>query len=146
MTTPPPPYQPPQQPGQGQPQVPPPPPAYSQGGQPWGYQAPGAPQGQSGQSPKGFFAALFDWRFQTLITPQIVSWVYLVGMVLIGLYWLGFVVVGFATEPVIGILALVIGPVFVIISLALFRMTLEFYFALVRMSDDIHRGEGTVRR
>jgi len=157
VSTPPPPSQPPQQPGdsgygqqppQGQPhqppQVPPPPPAYPQGGQSWGYGS-GVPQGPDGTSAKGFFAALFDWRFHTLITPKIVSAVYLVGMILLGLTWLFWVIFGFASEPVIGVLALIIGPIIVLVYLAFFRMTLEFYFALVRMSDDIHR-RGTTPR
>ncbi|PYF97382.1 protein of unknown function [Georgenia satyanarayanai] len=149
MSTPPPsPYQPPQgQPGQ----VPPPPPAYpqpqqQQGQQQWGYGAPGAPQaGPQGESPKNFFAALLDWKFHTLITPKLVSWVYLAVMILSALYWLFLVFASFAADPVFGVLVLLIGPIVLLVSLAFFRMTLEFYFALVRMSDDIHRSQGLPR-
>ena len=148
VSTPPPsPYQ----PQQGQPgQVPPPPPAYGQqpaqpGQQQWGYGAPAAPQGPSGETPKNFFAALFDWKFHTLITPKLVSWVYLAVMILSALYWLFLVFAGFATEPAVGVLVLLVGPVVLLVSLAFFRMTLEFYFALVRMSDDIHRSQGLPR-
>jgi len=126
--------------------MPPPPQAYPQGAQQWGYESSGVPQGPSGDSPKNFFAALFDWRFHTLITPKIVSWVYLAVMILSVLYWLFLVFAGFATEPAVGVLALLIGPIVLIVSLAFFRMTLEFYFALVRMSDDIHRSQGLPRR
>ena len=145
--------------GQGQqpPQAPPPPPpGYSQSGpagQPGTYGQPGS-QGQPGQqwgaapagapasneSPKNFLTALFDFRFHTLITPKIVSWVYLAGMILGVLYWLILLIAAFAAEPVFGVLVLLIGPIVLVVSLALFRLTLEFYFALVRMSDDIHRG------
>ena len=160
MSTPPSPYPPPQgpnpgqpqgqpagqQPGQpqGQPQVPPPPPAY--GAQPpqWAPGAYGAPQGAD--SPKNFFAALFDWRFHTLITPKLVSWVYLAVMILSVLYWLFMVFAAFAAEPALGVLVLLVGPIVLVISLAFFRMTLEFYFALVRMSDDIHRSMGLPRQ
>ena len=123
--------------------MPPPPPAYPQGAQPWNY-GPGAPQGQP-ESPKSFFAALFDWKFHTLITPKIVSWVYLAFMILSGLYWLFLVFGSFAAEPVLGIVVLLIGPIVWIVSLAFFRMTMELYFALVRMSDDIHRSQGLPR-
>lgn len=34
---------------------------------------------------------------------------------------------------------LVLGPILAIVSLAMVRMTLEFYLATVRMSEDIHR-------
>ena len=151
MSTPPPsPYQPPQPSGsygqQPQPgQVPPPPPAYAQPGQQWDYGTSGAPQGPAGESPKSFFAALFDWKFHTLITPKIVSWVYLAFMILSGLYWLFLVFGSFAAEPVLGIVVLLVGPIVWIVSLAFFRMTMELYFALVRMSDDIHRSQGLPR-
>ncbi|WP_162802156.1 DUF4282 domain-containing protein [Ornithinimicrobium murale] len=114
-----------------------------QGGQP----APQPPSNQEGaMDAKGFFAALFDWRFHTLITPKIVSIVYLVGMILIGLGWLGALVSGFSTEPVLGLIVLIVGPVIAVVYLAFWRMTLEFYFAIVRMSDDIHRSGGAPRR
>jgi len=154
VSTPPPsPYQPPQQPHQGgygqqQPQgqqVPPPPPAYPQGGQQWNYD-PGVPQGVQPESPKNFFAALFDWKFRTLITPRIVSWVYLGFMILSGLYWLFLLFGAFAADPVFGVIVLLIGPIVWLITLAFFRMTMELYFALVRMSDDIHRSQGTPPR
>ena len=95
---------------------------------------------------KGFFTALFDWRFHTLITPKIVSIVYLVGMILIGLGWLGALISGFTMDPLVGLVALIIGPVVALVYLAFWRMTLELYFAIVRMSDDIHRGSGAPRR
>lgn len=149
-------------PGPLQPQSPPPqsqPPQYGAGqygaGQP-GQPQYGAPQGQPPQSSgpsgpetldaKGFFAALFDWRFHTLITPKIVSIVYLVGMILIGLMWLVALVQGFSLDPLAGVFVLLVGPVMAVVYLAFWRMTLELYFAIVRMSDDIHRGGGAPRR
>ena len=33
----------------------------------------------------------------------------------------------------------ILGPVFVVIYLAVIRMTLEFYLSVVRMSEDIHK-------
>lgn len=113
-------------------------------------QPPPHPQPAPGPNPqtldaKGFFAALFDWRFHTLITPKIVSIVYLVGMILIGLTWLMLLVQGFAIEPIVGVLVLLVGPVVAVVYLAFWRMTLELYFAIVRMSDDIHRGSTAPR-
>jgi hypothetical protein len=83
---------------------------------------PGRPTGggQASGEAKGFFAALFDFRFHTLITPKIIKFVY-------------------AAMVVIGVLALIFGPILLIVWLAFIRMTLELYFAVVRMSDDVHR-------
>jgi Domain of unknown function (DUF4282) len=38
-----------------------------------------------------------------------------------------------------GLLVLILGPVFLIIYLAVIRMTLEIYLSIVRMSEDIHK-------
>ena len=121
-----------------------------QGGQ-WqgGHAAPGGPPPgaqQSALDAKNFFSALFDWRFHTFITPKIVSIVYLVGMVLIAFAWLSALVSGFRLDPLLGVAVLIIGPIGAVVYLAFWRMTLEFYFAVVRMSDDIHRSSGAPGR
>lgn len=124
---------------------------YGQAGGPWqgGGQAsatrPPESQGDTLDA-KNFFSALFDWRFHTLITPKIVSIVYLVGMILIGLAWLSTLISAFTIEPLLGLGVLIIGPIVAIVYLAFWRMTLELYFAIVRMSDDIHRGSNAPRR
>ncbi|HLU55577.1 MAG TPA: DUF4282 domain-containing protein [Pseudonocardia sp.] len=151
-------YQPGQQGWQGGQQPPPypsgfgqqqPPPAWGgyppaqpgQPGQPGGFGPPpppgqpiGGPQGQS-NSP---FAALFDFDFNTFATPAVVKILYIVGMILIGLFYIGALIGGFAQGVGPGLLALVVGGVFALFALIMFRVTLEFYYALVRMSEDIH--------
>jgi hypothetical protein len=92
----------------------------------------------SGQPRKGFFGALFDFGFEHFITPIIVKIVYVLALVGLVIGWLGFLVTGFAADASIGIVVLVLGPIAVILYLAFIRMTLEFYLAIVRMSQDIH--------
>ena len=46
---------------------------------------------------------------------------------------------GITGDPRGDVAALILGPVFVIIYLAVIRMTLEFYLSVVRMSEDIHK-------
>jgi hypothetical protein len=112
-----------------------------QPGQPGGYgPPPGAPvpgpQGQAG----GAFTALFDFDFKSFATPVVVKILYVVGMVLIGLYYIGALIVGFAQGGVgLGLLILVVGAIAALFVLIMFRVTLEFYYAVVRMSEDIHR-------
>ena len=114
---------------------------YPQPGQPPqpGYGMPpgpiGGPQGQA----KGAFAALFDFDFNTFATPAVVKILYIVGMVLLGLLYVGLLITGFAQGVGVGLLALVGGAIAVLFYLILFRITLEFYYAVVRMSEDIHR-------
>jgi hypothetical protein len=101
-----------------------------------------SPYGGSGggQPPsKGFFGALFDFSFSTFITPMIVKAVYILSVIVLGLVWLVWLAVAFSQSAGLGLVVLIIGPIGVIIYLAFIRMTLEFYLAIVRMSEDIHR-------
>jgi Domain of unknown function (DUF4282) len=151
-------YQPGQQGWQGGQQQPPPypsgfgqqpPPAwggYPQPGQPGqpgqygppppGQQPVGGPQGQA-NSP---FAALFDFEFNTFATPAVTKILYIVGMVLLGLFYIGALISSFAQGGVgPGLVVLVVGGVALLFYLILFRVTLEFFYAVVRMSEDIHK-------
>jgi hypothetical protein len=88
---------------------------------------------------KGFFGALFDFSFNSFVTPKIVKLVYVLATIAIALGYLVFVVAGFKESPGVGIVVLLLGAVAAIIYLAFVRMTLEFYYAIVRMSEDINR-------
>lgn len=88
---------------------------------------------------KNFFAALFDITFSTFITPTIIKAVYLIVMILLVLAWLVWTIAGFSENAGLGLLVLIGGAVVMLIYLAFIRMTLEFYLAIVRMSEDINR-------
>jgi len=105
--------------------------------QPPAYGAP-AP-GPAPQSGKGFFGALFDFKFEHFITPIIVKVVYVLALVALVLFWLVFLASSFSQSAGLGAVVLVLGPVAIILYLAFIRMTLEFYLAIVRMSEDIHQ-------
>lgn len=122
-----------------------PPPAWGGGypqqpGQPGAYGPPpgqpGGPQAQAGESP---FAALFDFEFTKFATPAVVKILYIVGMVLLGLAYIGFLISGFTQGVVVGLGVLIGGAIFVLFYLILFRVTLEFFYAVVRMSEDIRK-------
>jgi hypothetical protein len=127
--------------GQGWQQQPPgyPPPGAGFGQQPgWGPpQGPGS--GYGAPARKSSFAALFDFSFTTFATPGLIKLLYVMGMVLLVIAWLGYTVFGFVVDPGLGFLALFLGAVLVLFYLAFLRLILEFYFAVVRMSEDIHR-------
>ena len=104
----------------------------------------GGPGGMSGipdpaTEGAGFFTALFDFSFTNFVTPILVRFVYLLATVALVASWLIFVFVGFAQGAGTGLAALILGPVFVVIYLAVIRMTLELYLSVVRMSEDIHK-------
>lgn len=99
---------------------------------------PATPSGPR-QEAAGFFGALFDFGFDTFITPRLVKVIYILATVGIGLYLLFLLSVAFQADAVFGVAALVLAPLFAIFLLAMVRMTLEFYLATVRMSEDIHQ-------
>jgi Domain of unknown function (DUF4282) len=102
------------------------------------YGTPPAGAAPQGSPRKGFFGALFDFKFEHFITPMIVKFVYVLALVALVIGWLFFIVAGFADSVSAGVIAVVLGPILLLLYLAFIRMTLEFYLALVRMSEDIH--------
>jgi hypothetical protein len=114
--------------------------AYPQPGQPGAF---GPPPGQPVGGPQGKadspFAALFDFEFNTFATPAVVKILYIVGMVLLGLLYIGALISGFAMGVGVGLVTLIGGAVAVLFYLIFFRVTLEFFYAVVRMSEDIHK-------
>jgi hypothetical protein len=118
------------------PSPPPPPPGY--GTQPpTGYGPPTTPAGNV--SARGFFASLFDFQFESFATPKIVKFVYALTMIIVGLWFVGAVIAGFAAGAGYGILFLIFGAIGAVVFLAFIRMTLEIYYSIVRMSEDVHR-------
>jgi hypothetical protein len=101
----------------------------------------GGPYGGSGllEDSTGFFGALFDFSFTHFITPKIVKLVYVLVAIFLALGAIGLIIGAFADNAGFGILALILGAIGYILYLALARMTLEFYLAIVRMSEDIHK-------
>ncbi len=112
--------------------IPPPPPAQTPGGSADG---PLMPTNDN----VTFFQALFDYSFTHFVTPKLIKIVYILMTALLALVWLTYVVLGLSASIGVGILALIGGGLFFLIYLALARMSLEFFLALVRMSEDIHK-------
>jgi hypothetical protein len=102
------------------------------------------PEGISGPPPawqphaKRFFGALFDFSFNHFVTPSIIRVLYVLGLIGIALTYLSFIIYAFMYSVAQGIITLLFGLVVAFIYLALWRVTLEFFLAVVRMSEDIH--------
>ena len=88
----------------------------------------------------GGLRSLFDFSFNTFATPKIVRIVYIVITILIALAWVGTLISMLANGEWLGFfLVLIFGALVALVYLALARMTLEFYYSVVRMSEDIHQ-------
>jgi len=103
---------------------------------PYGQPPPPPPEPPSA---RGFFGALFDFSFEHFVTPMLVKIVYVLALIALGLGFLIFLVAAFAQDAASGVFVLVLGPIGVLLYLCLIRMTLEFYLAITRMSQDIHQ-------
>lgn len=81
---------------------------------------------------------LFDLSFTKFVSPAIAKVVYILIMIGLGLMYIIFVVAAFASrQPVLGFLVLiVIGPLFVLIYLALARIGLESLIAGIRTAEN----------
>ena len=107
------------------------------GQQQWG----GQPQQQGilANDGKSFISSLFDFSFQSFVTPKIIKVVYVIVTAFIGLSIVFGLVSALATgEALIIIFALILLPIVGIIYLALARMSLELYYAVIRLSEDVH--------
>ncbi|MFV2143313.1 DUF4282 domain-containing protein [Isoptericola sp. G70] len=87
---------------------------------------------------KGFFGALFDYSFMSYVTPKVVKIVYVIVTVLIALGWLVALVAAFSNSVWAGIGFLLFGWIIALVYLAIARITLEFYLAVVSISEKVN--------
>lgn len=109
---------------------------------------PGSRGSNLSSSGSSLLKALFDFNFDTFITPKIVKIVYIIATVLVGLSILGMILTAFGMMAdggfmvFVGLIFLVASPILGLIYLAFIRMSLELYYAVIRLSEDVHHGRG----
>lgn len=118
-------------------------------GQGAGYpgQAAGAPL-PAQSSARGFIASLFDFGFNSFVTPKVVKVVYVLITIVLGLVALVGVVFSFRISPIFGIIdLLILAPLGFFIYLALWRIALEIFIIIFRIADDLRtiRDRGIMR-
>jgi hypothetical protein len=93
---------------------------------------------QRGAESKGFFRALFDFSFTSFVTTKIIKVLYVLILVLAVVSALVYTIIAFRVSAGFGILTLVIGdPLFIIIVMAFWRLVLEAFIVVFRISEDI---------
>lgn len=95
---------------------------------------------------KGFLAALFDFGFTTFVTPKIVKVLYVLIMIGLGLGALVVLFTFFRINLIAGIFGLlIVAPLYFIVSLAFYRIIMELFVVVFRISDDLRaiRERGT---
>jgi hypothetical protein len=117
-----------------------------------GYFTPGADGQDYGMArrpdSKGFLGSLFDLGFTSFVTPKVIKVLYL--LIMIGTIFTALIysVVALKVNVALGLATLFIAaPLFTLIVMAIWRISLEFFMVIFRISDDIRvlRDRGEIR-
>jgi hypothetical protein len=85
----------------------------------------GTPYSPPPEFEPGFFESLMDTRFDNLITPKLIRFLYIVGMVVIAIGVLVAIIAAFANQAGTGVLFLILAPIGGLIYLIVLRLYLE---------------------
>lgn len=96
----------------------------------------GTPTTNRSPEGKNFFAALFDFSFQSFVAVKFAKFIYAILIAFLVLGYLFIVVVSFTDSAAAGVTALLLGWIPAAIYLILIRISLEFMIALVRTSQN----------
>lgn len=89
-------------------------------------------------SQRGFIASLFDFRFDSFVTPKVIRVVYVIAMIMIALSALWFLFYAFKIKVEFGIIALfILCPLYFFLYVALWRIALELIMVIFRIGDDL---------
>ncbi len=97
-----------------------------------------ASEGPQDLNASSFFAGLFDFGFTKFITLSFLKFIYVLVVIAMSLGLLAMIVIGFAAGPLVGIVALILGPIVALLYLVWIRMGMEFLAVVFRMASDIH--------
>jgi hypothetical protein len=97
-------------------------------------------------TPRGFFSALYDFSFHTFVTPKIIRVLYILALVIIGLWSLGFLISGFTPSysfvgtsqpsPLVHIIG---APIMFVLGSILARVYLEFIIAVFNIAENTRK-------
>jgi len=95
---------------------------------------------------QGFFASLMDTRFDSLITPKLIRFLYVVSMIGLAIGTVIFVIAAFADKASSGILMLVLAPLVALIYLIVVRLWLELIVVTFKIRDAAEQIAGNTQR
>ena len=88
---------------------------------------------------KGFVGSLFDFSFQSMVTPKIIKVLYVLLTVFVGLWALIFTVWCFKHTGAVGglFVLIVLDPMYILLTLGVYRVVLEFIMVTFRIHEDV---------
>jgi hypothetical protein len=84
---------------------------------------------------RGFFESLMDTRFDSLITPKLIRFLYVVSMIVLVIGVVVAIIVGFVDSAGSGILTLILAPIIALIYLIVIRLYLELIVVVFKIRD-----------
>ena len=85
---------------------------------------------------KGFFGALFDFSFNSLITPRIVKVIYALALIFDAFYSLGILIFFFQIGNGVEVLGLIFAPLAFLLFAIMTRVYLEVVMVLFKIGDN----------
>ena len=88
---------------------------------------------------KNFFAGLFDFSFNSLITRQLVKLLYIISILGGGIAVVACFVLGMQHSPAEGLINLVVGIVALFVGVLVVRVLLELALVILKIAEGIDR-------
>jgi hypothetical protein len=94
---------------------------------------------RAGSDGKGFFGSLFDFSFTSFVTPKIIKVLYVLYTIWMVVWALFFLRLGFKYGGATGgfLTLIIIDPIFLVLSLGVYRVVLELFMVVHRMHEDL---------
>jgi hypothetical protein len=86
---------------------------------------------------RGFFEALFDTRFDSLITPKLIRLLYVIGMIVLAIGVIVAIIVGFVNDAGTGVITLILAPIVALIYLIVVRVYLELVIVAFKIREGV---------
>lgn len=99
----------------------------------------------SGASQHSFFESLLDTRFNSLITPKLIRFLYIVGTIVLAVGALVWIIAGFVHSAGNGVLFLVLAPLAAFVYLIVLRLYLELIVVTFKIRDAAEEIAGNTR-
>ena len=90
------------------------------------------------QGEQGFIGSLFDFSFNTFVTPKIIKVLYVLFTIWTALLALAILVIGFRTGSVAGglFVLFIVEPIFILLTLGIYRVVLEAFMVVFRIYEE----------
>src|SRR3954453_15555377 len=98
------------------------------------------------QDNRGFFESLMDTRFDSLITPKLIRFLYVISMIVLAVGTVVFVIAGFAEQASTGVILLILAPIGALIYLIVIRLWLELIVVTFKIREAADQIAGNTQR